>query len=129
MRTPVILAGLILALSLSQNAAAQVSDIGLELRLQNEVRRQQGELRALEARTDALRTESTIRRLEAGRAPDPTLAVRQYERDAAEAQALLRATRAASTANAARLRASTPEYDRRLRALGYASGLPLTPAR
>ena len=116
-------------LSAGASTGQTIPDIGFELRLQNEIRRQQGEIRALEAQSDRLRTDNTVRRLEAGRAPDPTLELRQYERDTAQAEALLRATQAASTANVARLRAATPEYDRRLRELGYASSLPLTPPR
>lgn len=127
MRTA-ILASFVMALPLS--AAAQVvPDIGAELRLQNELRWQQGQIRALEAQTNRLQTADTVRRLQSGRAPDATLTLRQDELDATEAENLLRATQAASTANAARLRASSPAYDQRLRELGYATGLPITRAR
>jgi hypothetical protein len=114
------------AVGLPAAAAAQGSfDSGVQLRLQNEVRWQQGQIRALEAESDRLRTDHTLRRLENQRQPDPTLSRRQAELDALGAQNLLRATQDASTATAARLRAGSPVYDQRLRDLGYASGLPL----
>ena len=67
--------------------------------------------------------------MESRRAPDATISARQAQLEAAEMEALLRATQAASTANATRLRASSSSYDQRLRALGYASSLPLGPRR
>ena len=111
-------------------ATAQgILDAGASIRLQNELRWQQGQIRALEAQADRLQTDQTLRRLERSRAPDPTVSRRQAELDGVETQNLLRATQGASTANAARLRAGSPVYDQRLRELGYASGLPLTPRR
>ncbi|MBW3617543.1 MAG: hypothetical protein KY446_07255 [Proteobacteria bacterium] len=125
MRTTLALA---LALAAATPAAAQiVFDPGETLRLQNELRWQQGQIRALEAQAGRLQTEQTLRGLEARRAPDPAISRRQAELDAVEAQNLLRATQAASTARAARLRAASPAYDQQLRELGYATGLPLTP--
>lgn len=118
------------ALVLPTAAAAQgLLEPGAELRLRNEQRWQQGQIRALEAQADRLQTQETLRRLESRRSPDPTNLRRQAELDAVEAQNLLRATQGASTANAARLRAGFPVYDQRLRELGYATGLPLTPSR
>jgi small-conductance mechanosensitive channel len=128
MRTAVLAS--LFALSLAGAASAQVlPDIGADLRLQNELRWQQGQIRALEAQADRLQTNATVRRLQSGRAPNPTLELRQYQRDAAEAEALLQATEAASTARAAGLRAASPAYDQRLRELGYASSLPVSPRR
>jgi len=128
MRTAVLAS--LFALSLAGAASAQVlPDIGAHLRLQNELRWQQGQIRALEAQADRLQTNATVRRLQSGRAPNPTLELRQYQRDAAEAEALLQATEAASTARAAGLRAASPAYDQRLRELGYASSLPVSPRR
>lgn len=121
-----------LALALSvvaAPAAAQTVDLGASIRLENERRWTQGQLRALEAEVGRLRTDQTIRRMEARRAPDATISARQAQLEAAEVEALLRATQAASTANASRLRASGSSYDQRLRALGYASSLPLEPRR
>ena len=123
-------AALGLSSGLPTAAGAQaILDSGARLRLQNELRWQQGQIRALEAQADRLRTDQTLRRLESRRSPDPTITRRQIELDAVEAQNLLRATQGASTASAARLRAGSPVYDQRLRELGYASGLPLGPSR
>ena len=118
------------ALCSPQDIAAQVLlGPGADLRLQNELRWQQGQIRALEAEAGQLRTDQTLRRLESRRLPDATLSRRQAEQDVVEAQNLLRATQAASTANAARLRSASPAYDQRLRELGYATSLPLAPRR
>lgn len=129
MRTVLLFSALLLA---AAPAAAQApapaqspADFAATLRLENELRWQAGQLRALEAQTDRLRTDQTIRRLQARSRPDARLEARQAELDAAETEALRRAAQSASTDRAARLRASEPAYDRRLRDLGYASSLPL----
>ena len=105
-------------------AAAQM-DPGAELRLQNQQRWTEGQLRNLDADLGRLRTDQTIRRLQAERLPDPVIAARQQQLDAVQAENLARASQAASTDRAARLRAADPVYDRRLRELGFATGLPL----
>lgn len=101
------------------------NDVGAAIRLENERRWTEGQLRALQAEAGRLRTEATVRGLEARRLPDPTLARRQAESDLVAADNLARASQVASTANAARLRTADPAYDRNLRALGYATGLPV----
>ena len=102
-------------------------DPGAELRLQNQIRWNEGQIRNLEADLGRLRTDQTIRGLQAQRLPDPILSARQNQLDAVEAENLNRAAQAASTARAARLRAASPVYDQRLRDLGYATGLPADP--
>lgn len=121
-------AALILAtLACSQGASAQSFDPGAELRLQNQQRWTESQLRNLEADLGRLRTDQTLGRIQAERLPDPVLAARQARQDAVEAQDLNRALQAASGARAARLRAGIPVYDQRLRELGFASSLPIGP--
>jgi hypothetical protein len=126
------ISALILSASLSAlpvAAQSTTADFGASIRLQNELRWTQGQLRALEAETDRLRTVQTLRRLDAQSRPDPLIENRQAQLDATEAENLRRAAQAASTANASRLRAADPAYDRRLRDLGYATSLPVGPGR
>jgi hypothetical protein len=106
---------------------AWAQDPGAELRLQNQLRWNEGQLRSLEADLGRLRTDQTLRELQSRRLPDPLLSARQNQLDAVEAENLNRAAQAASTARAARLRAASPVYDQRLRDLGYATGLPVGP--
>ena len=125
-----IVVALAFALIVASPAAAQTGfDAGASLRLQNELRWRDGQIRALEAQVGRQRTDDTLRRIETRRLPDLSLSRREAELDAVEAQNLLRATQGASTANAARLRSASPVYDQRLRDLGFASSLPLTPRR
>lgn len=107
---------------LATPAAAQVLplDPAAALRLQNEQRFFETRQRALEADLGRLRTDQTVRQLQNERLPDPILSRRQSDQNAAEADALLRAGQAQSTARAARLRTG-------LGALGYADTLPLAP--
>jgi len=132
MRAAVLTALTALLVSAAPSAASAqalpghgAADVGAAMRLENERRWIEGQLRALQAEAGRLRTEATVRGLEARRAPDATLALRQAELDAVAADNLARASQAASSANAARLRAADPAYDRSLRALGYATGLPV----
>lgn len=112
----------LLAALLATPAAAQVLplDPAAALRFQNEQRFLETQQRALEADLGRLRTDQTVRQLQNERLPDPVLSRRQSDSDAAEADALLRAQQAQSTARAGRLRTG-------LGALGYADSLPLTP--
>lgn len=119
---------LLIALGFSTVAAAQVVDPGASLRLQNQQRWNEGQLRNLEADIGGLRTDQTLRGIQRGRQPDPVLSARERQLEAVEAESLSRASQAASTARAAGLRASSPLYDQRLRELGFATGLP-TPRR
>lgn len=118
---------LLIALGFSTVAAAQVVDPGASLRLQNQQRWNEGQLRNLEADLGALRTDRTVRGLQAGRLPDPVLSARERQLDAVEADNLNRTSQAASTARAAGLRAGSPVYDQRLRDLGFATGPPAPP--
>lgn len=108
-------------------ATAQGFDPGAELRLQNQQRWTESQLRNLEADLGGLRTDRTLGRIQAERLPDPVLAARQARQDATQAENLNRATQAASTARASRLREASPVYDQRLRELGFATSLPIGP--
>ena len=123
-----ILLALVLLLAGPAAAGAQI-DPGAELRLQNQQRWNESQLRNLQADLGRIRTDQTVRRLQAERLPDPVLTDRQLRQDATEAENLSRASQAASTDRAARLRAADPAYDRRLRELGFATGLPAPRAR
>jgi hypothetical protein len=129
MRSWALIAGVFVLLTAPQALAQVVPDLGAELRLQNELRWQQGQIRALEAEVARMQTDATLRRLQSARQPDARITARMAEQDAIQAEALLRGTEAASTARAAGLRAASPVYDRRLRELGYATGLPVGPGR
>ena len=102
-------------------AAAQVvflDDPVAALRLENELRYQQGQQRAFEAELGRFRTEQTVRRLQTDRLPDPIIENRAALQETVEAEALRRAQQAQSTERAARLRSG-------LAAFGYADSLPL----